>query len=216
MQALKRVSIKARFPSLAPTTVIKNNFSSSSNQCVHEQYNITSKDEDDKSELKIKNTLFAAGAAASLTPAGYAISPVGVTVLSNAPLMAFAFVQISGLSPIRQILKDKETGDLSPFPFISLYTNCAIWSLYGILQSDQTIIVANLAGCVAGVAYTAIFAKYTNQNMMKFYAGSGALLATFLSSPFWSQQMMGIEAAQVLGIKYIHFIVILYVFLCVF
>merc|ERR1719206_182078 len=98
-------------------------------------------------------------AAASLTPAGYAISPLGVTVLSNLPLAAFAFVQVSGLSPIRQILKDKATGQLSPFPFVSLFTNCSIWSLYGALQQDQTILIANLAGVVAGAAYTAIFAK---------------------------------------------------------
>merc|ERR1712013_307689 len=137
-------------------------------------------------------------AAASLTPAGYAISPLGVTVLSNLPLAAFAFVQASGMSPIRQILKDKATGELSPFPFVSLFTNCSIWSLYGYLQTDQTILVANIAGVVAGTAYTAIFAQHTHQSMSKYYLGSGALLATFMSSPVWAP-MMGTDAATVLG-----------------
>ena len=67
------------------------------------------------------------------------------------------------------------------------------------LQQDQTILVANLAGVVAGAAYTAIFAKYTHQSMMKYYAGSGALLGAFLSSPAWAPAL-GTDAVTVLGI----------------
>ena len=213
MQALRRVSIKARFPSLSlsPTTTINKSFTTQCNNNksdlnIIEPPSIIKHDDENSAELtkpskfnKSHVMLAATAAAASLTPAGYAISPLGVTVLSNLPLAAFAFVQVSGLSPIRQILKDKATGDLSPFPFVSLYTNCAIWSLYGVLQSDQTIIIANFAGTVVGAAYTLLFARYTDQNMMKFYVGSGALLATFLSSPVWSQSLLGVDAATVLG-----------------
>merc|ERR1712154_627686 len=75
---------------------------------------------------------------------------------------------------------------------------CAIWSLYGVLQQDQTIMVANMAGVMGGAAYTALFARYTHQSMMKYYAGSGALLAAFLSSPVWAESV-GTDAVTVLG-----------------
>ena len=55
------------------------------------------------------------------------LHPIAATVLYVVPLIAFAFVLMSGVSPIRKILKDKSTGDLSPFPFISFYTNCGIY-----------------------------------------------------------------------------------------
>ena len=216
MRALRRVSIKARFPSLSlsSTTAIKKSISTpSQSQCTnHEPPSIIEHDDDDNNaalkpctQFNKSNVMLAASAAAaSLTPAGYAISPLGVTVLSNLPLAAFAFVQISGLSPIRQILKDKATGDLSPFPFVSLYTNCAVWSLYGILQQDQTILIANVAGTVVGAVYTVLFAKYTHQSMMKFYVGSGAILGIFLSTPAWSQQLLGVDAATILGTNIDH------------
>eukprot|EP00485_Elphidium_margaritaceum_P010495 CAMPEP_0202706100 /NCGR_PEP_ID=MMETSP1385-20130828/18581_1 /ASSEMBLY_ACC=CAM_ASM_000861 /TAXON_ID=933848 /ORGANISM="Elphidium margaritaceum" /LENGTH=195 /DNA_ID=CAMNT_0049364493 /DNA_START=24 /DNA_END=607 /DNA_ORIENTATION=+ len=137
-------------------------------------------------------------ASAALTPAGYAVSPLGVTVLSNLPLAAFAFVQVSGMAPIKQILSNKTTGDLSCFPFVSLYTNCAIWTLYGWLQSDPTLLYANAVGLVCGAAYTAIFAKYTHQSMSKYFVGSAGILGVFLSSPVWAP-LVGTDAPTVLG-----------------
>lgn len=119
------------------------------------------------------------------TASGYTMSPLTITMISNAPLLAFSLVQLSGLAPIRQIMKEGKTGELSPFPFVSLYTNCAIWELYGILNNDPTIKVANLAGVVLGLAYTAIYSRYTQQSMMPYYLGSSSLLAVMLTSPFW-------------------------------
>eukprot|EP01083_Nonionella_stella_P274331 931090_1 len=196
MKALRRISLKPRFLSLTPTTAIKHSLSKT---------NLTLTKQDDDNNMTPNNInkshiMLAASAAAAvaLTPAGYAIPPIGVTVLSNLPLCAFAFVQASGLSPLRQIFKEKATGDLSPFPFISLYTNCAIWTLYGILQQDQTILIANIAGTIVGAVYTGMFAKYTHVSMMKYYVGSGAILGLFLSSPMWASAL-GTDAATILG-----------------
>jgi len=119
------------------------------------------------------------------TASGYTMAPLTVTMISNAPLVAFGFVQLSGLSPIRQIIKEGKTGEFSPFPFVSLYTNCAIWELYGILNDDSTIKIANFAGVILGLAYTAIYSRYTHQSMMPYYLGSSSLLAVMLSSPYW-------------------------------
>ena len=47
-----------------------------------------------------------------------------------------------------------------------------------------------------GAVYTGIFARYTHQSMTKYFAGSSALCAFFLSSPMWA----GTEnAIQILG-----------------
>ena len=221
MQALRRVSILKRVNPLLPITtaacskssipITSNSRFLSSNPNANPLINYLnpnkSKNDNEVIELEKKGKPFlyaaSAAAAASLTPAGYAISPTGVLVLSNLPLAAFAFVQASGIAPIRQILKDKDTGDFSPFPFVSLYTNCAIWSLYGVLQSDQTILIANIAGTVMGLIYTGIFAANTKTSMMKYFAGSSGILGIFLSSPFWAQSV-GMDAPTILGTHYLH------------
>eukprot|EP01084_Bolivina_argentea_P024952 46440_1 len=203
MQALRRISLKNRILQLSPaTSSIKHSIPTCSKSLFSSSSPLKTRDEEQKESPSISNEtssiLLAAAAAASLTPAGYSIPAVGVTVLSNLPLAAFALVQASGIAPIRQIVKDKDTGDFSPFPFISLFTNCAIWSLYGMLQQDQTILIANIAGTVVGLVYTGIFAANTTNSMMKYYVGSSAILGTFLTSPFWAPTM-GMDAATILG-----------------
>lgn len=69
--------------------------------------------------------------------------------------------------------------------------------MYGVLTGDQTILVANVAGTIAGVLYTGIFARYTHISMMKYYLGSVGIMGPLLSSPYW---IGGTEnAIQLLG-----------------
>lgn len=132
----------------------------------------------------------------TITAAGYTLSSTTITLLSNAPLLAFALVQASGISPIVNIVQNKRTDNLSPFPFVSLYTNCFIWTLYGYLNHDATVLYANGAGIIAGLIYTGIFAKYTHISMLKYYAGSIAILAPMLTSHLWLDTS---NAIQLLG-----------------
>ncbi|ETO23208.1 hypothetical protein RFI_13977 [Reticulomyxa filosa] len=62
-------------------------------------------------------TLASPAATITATKAGYVLSPLATTVLCNAPLLAFALVQMSGISPIQHILREKQTLNYSPFPF---------------------------------------------------------------------------------------------------
>jgi len=117
----------------------------------------------------------------------YKFSPEVISLLKNAPLVACFFAQASGISPILSILKNKRTDSLSPFPFISLYANCAMWLLYGYLGGDWTVINSNIAGFILGLIYTAIFAKYTNMSMKKYYIGSILFLLPMLTCPYWLQ-----------------------------
>ena len=162
----------------------------------------TSNDDDKKSH---NNSMIPAAAlfagTAITTAGGYTLDPTTITILANAPLAAFGLVQVSGLAPIRYIINNKDTGKLSPLPFVSLYTNCANWTLYGYLQSDQTILIANAVGTVVGLIYTGLFYSNTKMNMMPYFAGSTAILGTMLSSPIWAGMEM---SPQILGILYIH------------
>jgi len=63
---------------------------------------------------------------------------------------------------MKEIIANKSTGKLNPLPFVSLAGNCVIWSLYGYLQSDMTVLLPNATGLAFGCLYTAIFAKYNS------------------------------------------------------
>lgn len=43
------------------------------------------------------------------------------------------------------IKASRSTGDLSPLPYISLFANCVVWSLYGLLNADMTVLLPNLS-----------------------------------------------------------------------
>eukprot|EP01084_Bolivina_argentea_P082381 149152_1 len=165
-----------------------------------QQYNYQNRQSNDDISTTIPKCYAAAGilAAASVTTqAGYTMSPLLLTTLSTAPLVAFGCIQVAGFAPIKQIWQEKQTGDLSPFPFVSLFTNCSIWTLYGLLLNDQTLIVANGIGASFGIGYTLFFTKYTHMSMLPYYSGSLGLLGIILSSPIW----LGIEnGTQLLGL----------------
>ena len=51
-----------------------------------------------------------------------------------------------------KIWSDKSVGSFSVFPFLSLLTNCVIWSFYGYLRSDNTVLIPNAIGVLAGAS----------------------------------------------------------------
>ena len=66
----------------------------------------------------------------------------------------------SRLKTMREIVKNGSTGQLNPLPFVSLAANCVVWTLYGILQNDMTVLAPNASGLCFGLLYTAIYVKY--------------------------------------------------------
>mmetsp|Transcript_11140 Transcript_11140/g.16684 ORF Transcript_11140/g.16684 Transcript_11140/m.16684 type:complete len:221 (+) Transcript_11140:324-986(+) len=87
------------------------------------------------------------------------------------------YLQYSGLSTCQKIKKDGTTGDFSPAQFVSLYTNGAVWVIYGALAQDMTVLIPNSTAVLAGLYYTSVFASYHKESMMKWYVGSAAILA---------------------------------------
>ena len=40
---------------------------------------------------------------------------------------------------------------MSILPFLSLFTNCIVWTTYGLLANDMTVIAPNATGILTGM-----------------------------------------------------------------
>src|SRR5690606_24221084 len=78
---------------------------------------------------------------------------------------------------VQQIIRDKTTGQLPLLPFASLLTNCVIWSWYGFLLGDSTVMLPNLTGAICGAIYTAVYLRYATSSQLPLLATSAALIS---------------------------------------
>jgi len=81
-------------------------------------------------------------------------------ILRYAPLVAFAYVLLAPLETIQEIRNRKNVGSFSSFPFLSLFANCFLWSVYGYVADAFTCLWANVLGTLAGTIFTCIYAQY--------------------------------------------------------
>lgn len=89
----------------------------------------------------------------------------------------FLSFQGSAIKTALQIVADKSVGPLSAFPFVSLLTNCVIWSYYGLLKSDMTVLVPNALGVLTGAGCVIGYHRFAKQKPVSMYAASAALIA---------------------------------------
>jgi solute carrier family 50 protein (sugar transporter) len=101
------------------------------------------------------------------------------------PILAVG-VQAAALDTARKILSKKSTGKLSSLPFISLFTNCLIWSYYGILIKDMSVTVPNSIGVLAGLICTLIFQAFAEKKPIKEYGA--AISAVAVASYYFVKQ----------------------------
>lgn len=116
-------------------------------------------------------------------------------VISTAPTIFSFMLQSSGLVAVHKIQQDKSTGDLSPFTFVSMLTNCAVWTVYGLLIKDLACVVPNVTGLLFGAYYTYVFATNTAQDMRGYLAGSGLVVSSICVAAL----ILGPVAAPVIG-----------------
>lgn len=81
------------------------------------------------------------------------------------------------LKSIRQIQRDKSTGDMSALPFVSLLANCSVWTLYGVLVGDPTVFVPNASGLLLGAYYTRVFLQYAATPPVAILGAGAAVIA---------------------------------------
>jgi uncharacterized protein with PQ loop repeat len=56
-----------------------------------------------------------------------------------------------------KIFNDKSVSSFSLLPFISLFTNCVIWTFYGVLKGDPTILFPNVVGMMVGFGCVVVY-----------------------------------------------------------
>ena len=113
-----------------------------------------------------------------------------VTGLQFAGPIFFLTLQLSSVFTAIEITKSKSCGPLSPLPFISLFTNSFVWSLYGLLKMDSTVFIPNSCGVMASLYCILAFHKHATVKPNKLYIVSLAIsclalcLATNGSYPY--------------------------------
>jgi solute carrier family 50 protein (sugar transporter) len=85
------------------------------------------------------------------------VSPIVEEGLRYAGPFFFLGMQASSIKTGFSIVTSNSTLQLSLLPFISLLLNCIIWTQYGILKEDNTIIVPNAIGIFTGIFCTTVY-----------------------------------------------------------
>jgi solute carrier family 50 protein (sugar transporter) len=89
----------------------------------------------------------------------------------------FVGMQASSVKTALTIVADKSVRSLSPLPFISLLTNCIIWTFYGVLIRDNTVIVPNAAGILSGAFCVSSYHKYAAKSSKEMYFIAAGIVA---------------------------------------
>jgi solute carrier family 50 (sugar transporter) len=97
---------------------------------------------------------------------------------------------------VEKIKREKTTGNLSPLPFLSLATNCMVWSLYGALVSDLTVLIPNMSGAALGIYYTSVFNKYSPTSLVPQVLVGGGIVGAAASMAL---TLPADQAAQYIG-----------------
>lgn len=93
-------------------------------------------------------------------PAEEVLSALSVSVLQVAGPFFMVGMQAAALDTARLIVIHKSTGKLHALPFISLFTSCLIWTYYGLLIKDMSVLVPNALGIMIGLISMGIFQAF--------------------------------------------------------
>lgn len=114
-------------------------------------------------------------------------------VLRVAGPLFFLGMQCSSLYTAYEIHHGKSTNKYSPFPFISLITNCAVWTTYGSLKKDYTVLCPNISGLIVGVVCATIFHNYSAKGvdiLHRYYLVSGCIIVFALACGYFHQAVV--------------------------
>ncbi len=104
------------------------------------------------------------------------ISPILGNTLRVAGPAFFLAIQGCSVQTALSIKENESTGKLSPIPFLSLLTNCAVWTMYGLKTKDKTILVPNALGVFTGALCTGLFHSYAFEKPLVLYSLSAAVV----------------------------------------
>ncbi len=75
--------------------------------------------------------------------------------------LCFIGLQASSFHTAINILKMRSVGQLSAIPFLSLLVNCVVWSLYGYLRSDNSVLLPNASGTLVSLFCIFAYSKHS-------------------------------------------------------
>lgn len=91
-------------------------------------------------------------------------SPAWASLCAQLAPIAAWIVCLAPFPTIRQVQRRKSVGGLPLLPYSSMVVNSAVWIIYGVLKSEQSIIIANTVGLVLGIYYCIIFKRNCKSN----------------------------------------------------
>lgn len=84
------------------------------------------------------------------------------------PLM-FMLLQVTSLGTAINIKEAKSTLQYSQLPFLALFTNCLIWTVYGLCKINYTVIVPNFSGVIASAYCIYVYETHSNKHLPMTY-----------------------------------------------
>ena len=111
-------------------------------------------------------------------------------------------MQLSFLQTASKIIEKKSDCKLSPLPFVSLSTNCAVMTMYAYLRSNATIFVPNFSGLLVGIVCTLAYQTFTEKTSKEIYLVSGLIIILaiyfLLNNATYSLGMIGVCLSVIL------------------
>ncbi|TNN02613.1 hypothetical protein fugu_010100 [Takifugu bimaculatus] len=92
------------------------------------------------------------------------------------------FAGILILSDMRKMQESKSTDNIQFLPFLTTCLNNLGWLYYGVLKSDQTIILVNVIGALLQILYIIMYLRYTK---VKNLVGAQTLIAGIILLCGW-------------------------------
>jgi solute carrier family 50 protein (sugar transporter) len=78
------------------------------------------------------------------------MSTTGTLILQCAGPICVILFQCSAIKTGWEIVQARSVKQYSLLPFVSLFSNSVLWTYYGLLKSDNTVLVPNIFGVVGG------------------------------------------------------------------
>uniref|UniRef100_A0A1B0CYW3 Sugar transporter SWEET n=1 Tax=Phlebotomus papatasi TaxID=29031 RepID=A0A1B0CYW3_PHLPP len=78
-------------------------------------------------------------------------------ILSASTVVTTILQFLSGILVCRKCMQRKSTENVSAMPFISGFLSCSLWLKYGLLTSEASVVLVNIAGTCLMFCYTIIF-----------------------------------------------------------
>ncbi|CAG11866.1 unnamed protein product, partial [Tetraodon nigroviridis] len=89
----------------------------------------------------------------------------------------------TGLTDIKKMQQSKSVENIQFLPFLTTCLNNLGWLYYGILKSDQTLILVNVIGAVLQILYIVMYFGYATEKLQHVSTQGERLSSASLASP---------------------------------